>query len=505
MLLQEELLHTYEHQEISLPSPDALQLPEKVIMFGTGVLLRGLPAHFIETANRQGVFNGRIVMVKSTDGGDASPFTHQQGLFTHIIQGYRHGQKVDEAFVNASISRVCSARNEWGSIKALARDPDISVVISNTTESGIVLVAEDSIHAEPPVSYPGKLLALLHERYIHFKGDPERGWVILPTELIPDNGGKLIGILRTLAASNGLDQAFIDWMETANPICNTLVDRIVPGKPPKDRQRAFEEKFGFTDDLMITSEPYALWAVETSHPKVAATLTFASVNPDIHIRPDIGVQRELKLRLLNGTHTFSCGPAVLSGFQTVDAAMEHPVFGDFVRQLMLEDIIPALSHPDISAEDAAAYASSVIDRFRNPHIGHRWLSITVNYSRKLEMRNLPLIHRAMDRQGILPERMTFALASYLRFMNVTEGPDGKWRGSVDGNEYEVQDEFSAFYADLWTTHGDMTALVRHAFNNTDLWGADMGSAEAIIGSVASQLRSILEHGTLQTLARLSAH
>ncbi|MCE2833778.1 MAG: tagaturonate reductase [bacterium] len=505
MRLQEELLHKYDHPEVSLPAPDALQLSEKVIMFGTGVLLRGLPAHFIEIANRRGVFNGRIVMVKSTDGGDATPFIHQNGLFTHLIQGYRHGEKVEEAFVNASISRVLSARTEWESIKALARNQAISVIISNTTESGIVLVPEDSIHAEPPVSFPGKLLALLHERYVHFKGDPERGWVILPTELIPDNGRKLLEILRTLARLNGLDQAFIDWVESANPCCNTLVDRIVPGKPPKDRLRALEEKFGYTDDLMIMSEPYALWAIETSHPKVSATLTFAEVNPEIHIRPDISVQRELKLRLLNGTHTFVCGPAVLAGFQTVDAAMENPVFGTYVRQLMIEDIIPAFRHPDISPEDAEAYASSVIDRFRNPQIGHRWLSITVNYSRKLQMRNLPLIHPALDRQGMIPERMSFALAAYLRFMKVSIGPDNKWRGSIDGFEYEVQDEFSAFYADLWVSHRDMTTLVQNAFNNTDLWGADMGTAAAIIGSVTGQLESILELGTLQAIARLSAH
>jgi tagaturonate reductase len=196
---------------------------------------------------------------------------------------------------------------------------------------------------------------------------------------------------------------------------------------------------------------------------------------------------------------------VLAGFQTVDAAMENPVFGTYVRQLMIEDIIPAFRHPDISPEDAEAYASSVIDRFRNPQIGHRWLSITVNYSRKLQMRNLPLIHPALDRQGMIPERMSFALAAYLRFMKVSIGPDNKWRGSIDGFEYEVQDEFSAFYADLWVSHRDMTTLVQNAFNNTDLWGADMGTAAAIIGSVTGQLESILELGTLQAIARLSAH
>jgi tagaturonate reductase len=498
MPLQKEILHSGENKYISLPAPESLQLPEKVIMFGTGVLLRGLPAHFIETANRKGVFNGRIVMVKSTDGGDATPFTRQDGLFTHVIQGYRNGTKVDEAFVNASISRVISARETWNSVLDLARNPDISVVISNTTESGIVLVPDDSIHATPPVSFPGKLLALLYERYRHFNGAADKGLVILPTELIPDNGRKLSEVLQALALSNGLEQAFIDWMETSNPCCNTLVDRIVPGKPPRDKQQELEARFGYTDDLMISSEPYALWAIESADPKVTDTLSFATVNPDIHIRPDIGVQRELKLRLLNGTHTFSCGPAVLCGFPTVDTAMEDPIFGTFVRQLMMEDIIPALSHPDINVSDAQAYASSVIDRFRNPHIGHRWISITVNYSRKLEMRNLPLIRRALDQLGMISERMAFAMAAYLRFMKVEAGPDGRFRGSVDGHEYEVQDEFSAFYADLWKIQDDPKALVEQTFAQTDLWGDDLGKSSAFIDAVAAQLAWIMKHGAVPT-------
>jgi len=501
MTLQKDLLLGGENKYVSIPDAGSLQLPEKVIMFGTGVLLRGLPAHFIETANRKGVFNGRIVMIKSTDGGDAAPFASQDGLFTHVIQGYRHGERVEEAFVNASISRVLSARAAWDDVLSLARNPDISVVISNTTESGIVLLPQDSIHATPPVSFPAKLLALLYERYKFFNGDPGKGWVILPTELIPDNGRTLLDILRTLALSNGLEEAFINWMETANPCCNTLVDRIVPGKPAVDKHRELESTFGYTDELMITSEPYALWAIETSHPKVASTLSFASVNPDIQIRPDIGVQRELKLRLLNGTHTFSCGAAVLAGFQTVDAAMEDLHFGSFVRQLMMEDIIPALSHPNITRELAEAYASSVIDRFRNPHIGHRWISITVNYTRKLEMRNLPLIKRALEQHSVLPIRMAFALAAYLRFMKVTATPDGKWRGSIDGNEYEVQDEFSAFYAELWMTHEDLSGLVQKAFAQTEIWGPDTGTSASFIVAVAVQLESIMQVGLMQTLAR----
>jgi len=178
--------------------------------------------------------------------------------------------------------------------------------------------------------------------------------------------------------------------------------------------------------------------------------------------------------------------------------MEDPIFGTFVRQLMMEDIIPSLSHPDINVSDAQAYASSVIDRFRNPHIGHRWISITVNYSRKLEMRNLPLIRRALDQLGMISERMAFAMAAYLRFMKVEAGPDGRFRGGVDGHEYEVQDEFSAFYADLWKTQDDPKALVQQAFAQTGLWGDDLGKSSAFIDAVAAQLAWIMKHGSIPT-------
>ncbi|MEI9956536.1 MAG: hypothetical protein WDM90_09600 [Ferruginibacter sp.] len=164
--------------------PDGIfELPEKVLQFGTGVLLRGLPDYFIDKANRQGIFNGRIVVIKSTSGGDGAAFEKQDGLYTLCIRGLQNGKPVSENVICSAISRVLSAKEEWGAILKCAHNPDMEIIISNTTEVGIELVKDD-IHQHPPVSYPGKLLAFLYERYKAFDGSGRCGMVIVPTVVI---------------------------------------------------------------------------------------------------------------------------------------------------------------------------------------------------------------------------------------------------------------------------------------------------------------------------------
>ena len=200
----------------SVPTDALFALPEKVLQFGTGVLLRGLPDYFIDKANKKGIFNGRVVIVKSTDSGGTDAYAVQDGLFTHCISGIRQQKITEEYIINASVSRVLSAKSQWQQILDCASNPAMEIIISNTTEVGIVLVEEDKISNNPPVSFPGKLLAFLHERYKAFNGDVNKGMVIVPTELITDNGTKLQAIVMELAHLNNLGYAFIDWLENAN-------------------------------------------------------------------------------------------------------------------------------------------------------------------------------------------------------------------------------------------------------------------------------------------------
>ena len=158
------------------PAESVLALPEKVLQFGTGVLLRALPDYFIDKANKAGLFNGRVVIVKSTDS-DSSAFDRQDGLYTVCVRGVENGVTVEENIINASVSRVLGAKTEWKKILECAHNPEMQIVLSNTTEVGIQLV-DDDIHAAPPVSFPGKLLAFLFERYKAFQGSSESGMVM---------------------------------------------------------------------------------------------------------------------------------------------------------------------------------------------------------------------------------------------------------------------------------------------------------------------------------------
>src|SRR5438552_13900502 len=99
-----------------LPEEALFSLPEKVLQFGTGVLLRGLPDYFIDKANRKGLFNGRIVLVKSTDQGSADAFAAQDNLYSICIRGREEGTQKEYHQISSAISRVLNATTEWGAV-----------------------------------------------------------------------------------------------------------------------------------------------------------------------------------------------------------------------------------------------------------------------------------------------------------------------------------------------------------------------------------------------------
>jgi tagaturonate reductase len=472
------------HGKVTKPAATIFSLPERVLQFGTGVLLRGLPDYFIDKANREGLFNGRIVVVKSTDSGDSGAFDRQDGLYTLCIRGIEDGHKVEENIICSAISRVLSARDQWQEILALARNPDMQIVISNTTEVGIQLV-DDDIRRVPPVSFPGKLLAFLYERYKAFGGSAQSGMVIVPTELIVDNGKKLAAIVKELTQMNALEADFLLWLETHCHFCSSLVDRIVPGKPDAASLQQLTHDLGYTDDLLAISEVYRLWAIEGNE-TVRNTLSFAKADEGVIIQPDIEIYRELKLRLLNGTHTLSCGLAYLAGFHTVKQAMDDAAFSNFVADLMLKEIAPAIPY-DVPLSEARDFGLRVLDRFRNPHLQHQWISITMQYSSKMKSRDIPVLLRHYQKHDTPPPHFALGFAAYLLFMK--------------GGSYPVNDDKAAHFAGLWQYP---ETIVNAALKDKSLWGADLTQLTGFEKAVKENLDSLITKGARVTLAQAAA-
>jgi tagaturonate reductase len=484
-----------DNKQLKLPASETFTLPEKVLQFGTGVLLRGLPDYLINLANQEGIFNGRIVVVKSTDSGDSGVFEEQDNLYTLCIRGVDTGKEVVENVISSAVSRVLSAKSQWQSVIECAKNPEMEIIISNTTEVGIQLV-QDDIRKEPPVSFPGKLLAFLYERFKAFKGDKDKGMVIVPTELIPENGKKLESIVLELAHRNSLENEFMEWIEHSNHFCNSLVDRIVPGAPAeKNKQQLFEE-LGYEDALVTMSEPYLLWAIEGNE-HIRKVLSFYQVHPNVIIKPDINLYRELKLRLLNGTHTLSCGLAFLSGFQTVKEAMENQVMAGFISNLMLAEIAPAIPYA-VPEKAAQRFGMQVLDRFKNPFVEHLWINITVQYSSKMQMRNIPVLLQYVERLGCTPEYISLGFAAYLLFTKPVDMEENKYYGLHNGKKYPIQDEKATYFYDLWQKHTTQE-IAGIVLKDKSLWGHDLTLLNGFCEKVSTYLVDLTENGVLETL------
>jgi tagaturonate reductase len=492
MNLSEKNLQEISKRAQDVPEPGIFNLPEKILQFGTGVLLRGLPDYFIDQANKKGLFNGRIVMVKSTAQGNTDVFSQQDNLYTICVRGVEKGKTMDETMINASISRVLSADQQWEEVLACARNPEMQIVISNTTEAGLVL-ADDNPQDVPPRSFPGKLLAFLLERYRCFNGSSESGMIIIPTELIPDNGKLLKEILISKLKKDKPDAGFAAWLETANEFCSSLVDCIVPGSPPEPEKSEITKKLGYRDDLLIVSEVYRLWAIESASVRSKAILSFSGADKRVIISPDISKFRELKLRLLNGAHTFTCGLAVWAGFPFVKQAMANRGFSTFITRLLQDELAVAVESPAIPAKDALAFADDVLDRFRNPFLQHRWLSICLQYSSKMKTRNVQNIRRYYEKKKTAPPLMAAGFAGWLLFMRTEKKNGAGLTGSLSGKEYILQDDAAEKLFNHWNKSGsDTEKLVNMVLQDSSLWAGDLTAFPGFAAAVTKNLELLME-------------
>lgn len=482
---------------VLLPDASTLELPEKVLQFGTGVLLRALPDHFIDKANQQKLFNGSIVVIRSTGGSNAD-FESQDGLYTVCERGLQEGTIVNQNSINASISRVLSASSQWQEILQVARSKDLQLIISNTTEVGIRFDKE-MIGRNSPSSFPAKLLAVLKTRYDHFKGEASAGLVIIPTELITNNGTVLKGILLKLAILNEFGSSFIDWLTESNVFCNSLVDRIVPGKPVGEEWEKTTQDLGYTDALLTKAEPFKLWAIEGDE-QLRKRLPFSQVDPGIIITEDITKFKELKLRLLNGTHSFCCAVAYLCNISFTRETFADPVCSSFINRLMFEEIVPAIPY-EVSREEKETYAHSVIDRFANPFIDHQWISISVQYTSKMRLRNVPLIQQYHKLFQTVPPLMSFGFASYILFLRPSQLEDNRYFGDWEGITYEIKDEAAPFFYDLWRNTA-VDSIAQKVLMNTDLWGVDLSQIKGLAEQVQTDLKQILSIGLKAALVAL---
>ena len=478
---------------LELPPDETLGLPERIVQFGTGAFLRAFVEYFVDEANRQGKFNGSIVAVSSTGSSRDAVLNEQHGLFTLATEGVAAGAARQRYRVVGSLSRALSARDEWDAILDVARDPHIDIIVSNTTEVGIVFDERDRADAHPPVSFPGKLTRFLVERAIAFDYDPARGVVVIPCELIDANGDTLRELVHAFAGKWSLDPAFARWLDDAVVFCNTLVDRIVPGAPIPAEAERLSTLFGYRDGLMTTCEPYALFAIQGDD-ALRRRIGFAGADARIIITPDIQPYRERKVRVLNGAHTISVPAALLAGLDTVRDAVTDERIGRFMRRAMLDEIVPTIDAPD-----AEAFAREALERFANPYIRHALIDITLYGTTKMRVRVVPSIVAYAERTGRAPAALAFGFAAYLAFMRGEVQTERRAAGLAVPDDPAGERVRDAWHDIDLHSSAAIASLARAICADRELWGTDLTAVTGFADAVAEHLVRIRRRGVVAAL------
>ncbi len=457
--------------------------PERIVQFGGGNFLRGFVDWIVDVLNNETDFDSGIALVKATPGSYAD-LDAQDCLFTAWLHGIQDGENIERVRLISAVNRTVYPYADFDSYLALARQAGIRFIVSNTTESGIVYTKTDQFDDAPPSAFPAKLARFLYERWRHFAGASEAGCIIIPTELITDNGARLRQIILQVSASWGLGAAFADWIERHNLFCNTLVDRIIPGYPAADAERLFAA-LGYRDRLLVAGELYHSFIIEAP-PSLLDELPIdkAQTRLNVQIVPDASPYRTTKVRLLNGAHTAMVPLGLLLGIESVRDAIEHPALGAFIKALIYDEVIPSVS--ELPVQELEAFARDVFERFRNPRIHHRLQTISLNSASKVKERILPSLLDYHEAIGELPWRLVLALAGFLRL----------YRGDICplNDDPAVLD----YFARQWGAADDNRALAEACLRHQQLWDADLSELPGLIAATSAALDAI-EAGQLETM------
>ena len=467
--------------------------PEKILQFGEGNFLRAFADWMVDLANEEGVFEGSIVLCQPISFPPmCEKINKQDGVYTLVMRGVEDGKAQERTRVLTSVSRCIDPAQHYQDLMKLAKSADLKVVISNTTEAGIAYKEGVKLTDTPPASFPGKVAAFLYERYKAFHGAADKGLLFLPVELIDFNGDKLKEFVLKYAQEWNLEPAFMDWVKTANHFTNTLVDRIVTGYP-KDQIAEFEQKLGYKDDILVTSELFNLWVIEGKK-EWADILPIHKTSAHVLWTEDVKPYKMRKVRILNGGHTSTVLAAYLAGHNIVLDFMNDPVFKTYLHTLLYKEVIPTLPLP---VEELEQFAHAVEERFSNPYIKHKLLDISLNSCSKFTARCLPSLLEYVKKNNALPKLLTFSLAAFIKFYQIHE-ENGAYFGVRNGENYPVKDdaEVLAFFANTWKNA--TPAQVAHAvLANAKLWnGQDLTQVAGLEKAVADWL-TVLEKQPIQ--------
>ena len=403
--------------------------PERIIQFGEGNFLRAFVDWIVYNMNQKTDFNGSVVVVQPIEKGMAEWLNGQDCLYHVNLQGRLNGEAVNSLTRIDCISRALNPYSQNSAFMALADQPEIRFVISNTTEAGIAFDPNCKFSDAPASSYPGKLTQLLFRRFKTFKGDKSKRpyhhalRIDFPERTSPER--MYLPVHRTVERRlrSGL-------REVQDLVHKVLLCMRHSGRPHRSGLPAQGDCADSEENLLCRqpgctgrnlppvgyrgSENLSLRQLAEEFPANKAGLNVLFVKSE-------APYHERKVTLLNGPHTVLSPVAYLSGVNIVRDACNHPVIGKYVRKVQFDELMQTLNLP---MDELKKFAADVLERFDNPYVEHQVTSIMLNSFPKYQTRDLPGLKTYLERKGELPKGLVLGLAAIITYYKGGVRADG---------------------------------------------------------------------------------
>ena len=443
-----------------------------VLQFGEGNFIRSFIDYLIQLRQDKYGDGESVVLVTPIDNPYWENFRKQDCKYHTCVCGKVDGKAVKEYTYVTVVKDCVNPYREYDRYVEAYMDPELKVIISNTTEAGIAFNAADKY--EDLGTFPAKITKILYERY---KKYGEAGRVeLLPLELIEKNGETLKAYVLKYAEMWGLGADFIEFAQKIT-VYNSLVDKIVPGFPRGHEAEHFE-RIGGEDKLLTVGEAFLSLVIEGDD-ALREKLPFLK-DPRVKFTDDVRPYRERKVKILNGLHTALAPISMLAGVGIVRDAVLDPDLSVYAEALANEEIIPT-----IKMDKAALmqFKKDVLERFSNPYIDHLFSSIILNSVAKWKTRLLPSF-LACDKDN--RKYMLYALAALFCL--------------YDSADFTINDgdDVKAFFAKELPTEKKYEAFIR----NESFWGMDLEATEGVYTASVDYVRAIKAGKVRETLKAL---
>ena len=372
-------------------------------------------------------------------------------------------------------------------IEALSQ-PDVAIVSMTVTEKGYCYepssgkldlahpsIVHDIAHPNAPISLPGIILAGIVRR--RERNLPPLS--VMSCDNMPENGHVTRNVVLGLAEKQSHELA--EWIAQHVTFPSTMVDRIVPAMTD-ETHAAMRDKLGCDDPVGVVCEPFLQWVIEDN---------FVSGRPEwekagAELVSDVLPFEEMKLRMLNGSHSFLAYLGNLAGYQHISDCMADPHYRQAALSLMLDEQAPTLSTQGV---DLPAYANSLIARYENLAIKHRTAQIANDGSQKLPQRWLDSIRWHLKHGGSY-DLLALGVAGWIRYV-----------GGVDeqGQPIEIRDPMRDRLAQRVAETADGEARIAALLSLKAVFGEDLAAEPGFVAKVNHFYRLLREKGAKETV------